>query len=53
MIDHVRNFISVYGNDEVRSLVPEICRRLELDADIGAVLYGESFENKPDECLKI
>ena len=51
LIDHIQNFITVYGNEKVRSLVPEICRRLDLDADVGIVLYGKSFSNT-DECLK-
>ncbi len=51
LIDHIQNFISVYGNEKVRSLVPEICRRLDLDTDVGTVLYGKSFSNT-DECLK-
>jgi hypothetical protein len=48
MADHIRNFITVFGNSEVRSLVPEICRRLELNPDIGVVLYGKSIDNSQE-----
>jgi len=51
MIDIVKNHITVYGNEEVRSLVPEICRRLDLDPDVGAVLYGNTFSDK-QECFE-
>ena len=51
MIDIVKNHITVYGNEEVRSLVPEICRRLDRVPDIGAVLYGITFSGK-QECFE-
>ena len=51
LIDIVRNFITVFGSEEVRSLVPEICRRLDLNPDIGDVLFGKSFSDA-DDCFK-